>query len=111
MWGQAMGQAMGHQLTQLYASRNLRTSELVGWSMGGLNYHAVHHAFPAIPFNQLPIAWDRIQMILEQHDRPPLVAGSGYSRETIRLSTQPLLIGTPNPDDATGRYHMVIPGI
>jgi fatty acid desaturase len=25
--------------------------------MGGLNYHAVHHAFPDIPFDRLPAAF------------------------------------------------------
>jgi fatty acid desaturase len=101
------GQANEHQLTQLYASRNLTTPKLVSWLMGGLNYHAVHHAFPHLPFNQLPIAAERIQAILRQQHLPPLSTGVGYVQETLRLSTHPLLIGLPNPDDATGRHHML----
>ena len=54
------GNFKNHQLTQPYASRNLQTSFPVGWLMGGLNYHAVHHAFPEIPFNELPTAFERI---------------------------------------------------
>ena len=45
--------------------RNLDTYPWIGWLMGGLDYHAVHHAFPEIPFvgvaspveNRLPAAF------------------------------------------------------
>ncbi|NEQ53310.1 MAG: fatty acid desaturase, partial [Leptolyngbya sp. SIO3F4] len=39
----------GHLITQLYSARNVQTSPWFGWLIGGLNYHAVHHAFPSIP--------------------------------------------------------------
>jgi fatty acid desaturase len=86
--------AQGHQLTQLYACRNLTTSPEVGWLMGGLNHHAVHHAFPGIPFNHLAEAFDRIQWVLEQHELPAMMRDGGYIQETLRLGTQPCLIQT-----------------
>jgi fatty acid desaturase len=54
------GNFKNHQLTQPYASRNLQTSFPVGWLMGGLNYHAVHHAFAEILLSELPTAFERI---------------------------------------------------
>ncbi|MEM7065868.1 MAG: fatty acid desaturase [Cyanobacteria bacterium P01_B01_bin.77] len=82
----------GHQLTQLYASRNLYTSAGLGWLIGGLNYHAVHHAFPGIPFDQLPQAHGRIQAILTEHGLPMMVMEPGYFRAIQRLSTGVTLI-------------------
>lgn len=101
------GTATGHQLTQLYASRNLKTNPWVAWLMGGLSDHAIHHAFPSIPFNRLPEAFGRIQRVLDQHELPPMTVGDGYVRETLRLGTQPLLIGGPNLADQTGRHQMI----
>ncbi|MEB3336638.1 MAG: fatty acid desaturase [Leptolyngbyaceae bacterium] len=82
----------GHRLTQLYACRNLNTSTWVAWLMGGLNDHAVHHAFPKIPFNHLSIAFHRIQGVLERHQLPTMSRGNGYIREALHLSSQPLFI-------------------
>ncbi|HEY9605127.1 MAG TPA: fatty acid desaturase [Allocoleopsis sp.] len=101
------GKFTGHQLTQLYACRNLQTSFLVGWFMGGLNYHAVHHAFPGIPFNQLPEAFQRIQGVLQQHNLPLMQLDEGYLKSTYWLSRHPSLIGAVNPSEATGRHRMI----
>jgi fatty acid desaturase len=90
------GKCTNHQLTQLYACRNLKTSPLVGWLMGGLDYHAVHHAFPGIPFNQLPEAFARIQGILQKYNLPAMQLDSGYIKSTYRLSNHPSLIGEAN---------------
>lgn len=79
-------------LTQLYACRNLEVSPLVSWLMGGLNYHAVHHAFPTIPFNQLDIAFERIQAVLEQYNLPPMTLAQGYLFASLDLSHQTMLI-------------------
>lgn len=87
-------QVGGHQLTQLYASRNVQTSAWLGWLMGGLNYHAVHHAFPGIPFNQLPEAHKRIQAVLTEHDLPMMVMEPGYLRTIPRLMAEVTLIPT-----------------
>lgn len=86
------GKSTAHQLTQLYASRNLKTPAFVTWLMGGLNYHAIHHAFPQIPFDQLPEAFDRIQTILQRYQLPELTVGAGYVRESLHLSRHPSLI-------------------
>ena len=101
------GNASGYQLTQLYACRNLKVSPLIGWLMGGLNYHAVHHAFPGIPFNQLSEAFQRIQTVLHQHDLPLMNVDRGYIQETIYFSQHPSLIGDANPTDATRRNSMI----
>lgn len=101
------GKANGFQLTQLYACRNLKTHALVGWLMGGLNYHAVHHAFPSIPFNQLPEAFDRMQTVLLQHNLPAMSQGAGYWQEALYLSQHPALIGEPDPANVTGRHDMI----
>lgn len=87
------GKFTNHQLTQLYAGRNLKTSPLVGWLMGGLDYHAVHHAFPGIPFNHLPEAFERIQEVLQQHNLPPMQLDPGYLKSTYQLSHHPSFIG------------------
>ncbi len=101
------GQAKGHQITQLYASRNLKTIWLVGWLMGGLNYHAVHHAFPQIPFEKLPEAGERIQQVLHARGLPLMKLGRGYIRETISLAHQPSVIGDANPNATRSRNQMI----
>jgi fatty acid desaturase len=103
MWGQTDG----YQLTQLYSCRNLKTYPWVSWLMGGLNYHAVHHAFPDIPFNRLPEAFQRIQTVLQQHDLPLMLQGEGYLHETLQLGQHPSVIGAVNPQDLTGRRYMM----
>jgi fatty acid desaturase len=102
MWGQANG----YQLTQLYSCRNLETYPWVGWLMGGLNYHAVHHAFPDIPFDRLPEAFQRIQNVLQQNGLPLMVQGRGYWPETIELGHCPSTIGSVNPQDIRNRHHL-----
>jgi fatty acid desaturase len=101
------GQTGGYQLTQLYACRNLKTYPWVGWLMGGLNYHSVHHAFPDIPFNLLPEAFQRIQTILQRHGLPLMLQGKGYLQETLQLSQHPSVIGAIDFQDLAGRRHMV----
>jgi fatty acid desaturase len=103
MWGQTDG----YQLTQLYSCRNLTTYPWVGWLMGGLDYHAVHHAFPNIPFNRLPEAFQRIQSVLQRHGLPPMLQGGGYVRELLNLSQHLSAIDAVNPQDRTGRCRMV----
>jgi fatty acid desaturase len=101
------GQTGGYQLTQLYACRNLATDAWVGWLMGGLNYHAIHHAFPDIPFNKLPEAFDRIQSVLQRHDLPLMLLGKGYVSESINLGQHPSTIGDVNLQDLRGRRHLL----
>ncbi|MEM1252329.1 MAG: fatty acid desaturase [Cyanobacteria bacterium P01_H01_bin.21] len=68
----------GHQLTQLYSSRNLQAGHWFSWLIGGLNYHAVHHAFPGIQFDRLPEAYGRIETVLDEHGMPALEMADGY---------------------------------
>ncbi|WP_066380929.1 fatty acid desaturase family protein [Anabaena sp. CA = ATCC 33047] len=86
------GKFSNHQLTQLYTGRNLNTSGLLGWLMGGLNYHGVHHAFPGIPFNKLPEAFERIQGVLQKYHLPPIQLDAGYLKSSYQLSEHPSLI-------------------
>jgi len=92
----------GHQLTQLYASRNLQTPAILHWLMGGLPDHAVHHAFPSIQFHRLPAAFHRIQAVLQHHHYPTMNRGAGYFRETQWLSSTLLTIddGTAGQSEA-----------
>jgi fatty acid desaturase len=101
------GKFTNHQLTQLYACRNLETSSVVGWLMGGLNYHAVHHAYPDIPFNQLPEAFERIQKVLEKHNLPLMKQDAGYLKSTYWLSRHPSLIGGVDLSSTTNRDRMI----
>jgi fatty acid desaturase len=101
------GQVDSYQLTQLYSCRNLKTYPLVSWLMGGLNYHAVHHAFPDIPFNRLPEAFQRIQLVLQRHGLPLMLQGEGYLHETLKLGQYPSVIGVVDPQDPTGRCSRV----
>lgn len=75
-----------HLLTQLYATRNVQAIGLVNWLMGGLPYHSIHHAFPGIPFDRLPEAFDRVQAVLADHGQPPLVVAPGYWPGSWQLS-------------------------
>ncbi|MFE4107000.1 fatty acid desaturase family protein [Almyronema epifaneia] len=104
-------QAGSYQLTQLYACRNLKAPAWVSWLMGGLNYHAVHHAFPDIPFNQLPRAFAQVQQVLQQHQLPPMSMGEGYFQETLWFLQHPALIDESNRATATGRYPKNTPAI
>jgi fatty acid desaturase len=87
-------QGINHQVTQLAASRNLATTPLVNWLMGGLPYHALHHAFPQIPFYALPEADRRVREILGE--AAPMTCDRGYWRTAIRLSQNPAVIGPQN---------------
>lgn len=75
--------------------------------MGGLLYHAAHHAFPGIPFNQLPEAFQRIRGVLQQQGLPLMQLDEGYLKSTYWLSCHPSLIGEVNYFEATGRHHMI----
>jgi len=101
------GKASGHQLTQLYACRNLKTNPLIVWLMGGLPYHAVHHAFPNIPSHRLPEAFDRIQNVLRQHNLPMMRQDAGYLKETLYFSRHLSLISETVANDATDRRVMI----
>ena len=93
-------QANGHLLTQLYSSRNLQASPWFSWLISGLNYHAVHHAFPAIPFDQLPEAYRRVQTALGEQGMPAMDIEQGYPSAVRKLIRQFALI--PRSEVGTG---------
>jgi fatty acid desaturase len=89
-----------HLLTQLYACRNLKVLPGTGWLVGGLQLHAVHHAFPGIPCYRLPEAFQRMQVVLSQHRKPTMMVDEGYLQTSLRLGQHPSLInpvGSPDP--------------
>jgi fatty acid desaturase len=79
------GKQDSHLLTQLYGTRNVKTHGIVNWLMGGLPHHGIHHAFPAIPFDQLPTAQERIAEILGDRNYPPIPQGPGYLKTSWQL--------------------------
>ena len=101
------GKVGGHQITQIYACRNLKTSFVVGWLMGGLNYHSVHHAFPGIPSTIFQKPFSAFQAVLRRHKLPLMKLEGGYLQELYRLSHQPSLIGESDLADGAGRYQMI----
>ncbi|MDF5706288.1 MAG: fatty acid desaturase [Nostoc sp. S4] len=101
------GKFTTHQLTQLYACRNIGTSSLVDWLMGGLDYHAVHHAFPNIPFYQLPFAFERIQKVLQKYNLPLMKLEAGYLKSAYWFSRHPSLIGEVDSSNTTNRHQMI----
>ncbi len=81
-------QQENHVLTQLYGTSNIKTYGWVNWAMGGQPYHGIHHAFPGIPFNQLPLAQKRIEKILSDRQYPPLPTGQGYLGTSWKMLRQ-----------------------
>lgn len=77
-----------HLLTQLYGTRNIKTFGWVNWAMGGLPHHGIHHAFPGIPFDKLPLAQQRTEKILSDRQYPPLPTGQGYLATSWNMMRQ-----------------------
>lgn len=75
-------------LTQLYGTRNIQTYGWVNWAMGGLPHHGIHHGFPGIPFDKLPLAQQRIDKILSDRQYPPLPSGQGYLATSWKMMRQ-----------------------
>lgn len=67
-----------YELTQLYSSRNIVAGPLVNLLMGGLPHHSLHHAYPTIPYDQLPGASASAERILLEQGRPPLPRVASY---------------------------------
>ncbi|MBH8573069.1 fatty acid desaturase [Nostocaceae cyanobacterium CENA369] len=101
------GKFTSHQLTQLYACRNIQTSSVVSWLMGGLDYHAVHHTFSDIPFNQLPTAFKQIQSVLKKYNLPLMERESGYLKSAYCLSRNPSLIKDGDGSITPNRHRMI----
>lgn len=74
-----------YEMTQLYTSRNIQAGPLLNALMGGLPHHSLHHAYPSIPYNQLPKASRIAERVLQQHGKPPLPKVSSYLAGTALL--------------------------
>jgi fatty acid desaturase len=55
--------------TILTRTRTMQTSAFVRWWLWNMNYHAEHHAWPAVPWYQLPAVHARIAKHLD-HESP-----------------------------------------
>ena len=62
-----------HVANMLANTRTTFTNRLVRWLAWNMPYHAEHHAYPAVPFHQLPALHD----IARRH---LLVTENGYAR-------------------------------
>jgi fatty acid desaturase len=54
-----------HDGTILTRTRTMHTSPFIGWWLWNMNYHAEHHAWPAVPWHALPLLHERIAGHLE----------------------------------------------
>ncbi|MBI3300932.1 MAG: fatty acid desaturase [Deltaproteobacteria bacterium] len=55
--------------TILARTRTVQTSAFVRWWLWNMNYHAEHHAWPAVPWYQLPVVHARIAEHLDHESR------------------------------------------
>lgn len=74
-----------YELTQLYTSRNIDAGPLVNLVMGGLPHHSLHHAYPSVPYHNLPQASRIAASVLKQHGKPPLPMVESYAAGTALL--------------------------
>ncbi len=74
-----------YELTQLYTSRNIKAGWLVNFLMGGLPHHSLHHAYPSIPYHNLPTASQIAERVLSQHGKPRLPKAANYVAGTALL--------------------------
>lgn len=88
LWGERAGIVE----TRLYNCRNINTNAVGEWFYNGLNYHSVHHAFPAIPYYHLKEAHGRLSALCESGGGPSLPAGDGYFRTIFALMQHPAFI-------------------
>ena len=81
--------------TRLYNCRNIMTNPVGEWFYNGLNYHSVHHAFPAIPYYHLRLAHKNISLLCENGGQP-LPTENGYFRTIFDLVKHPVYIHPTN---------------
>jgi fatty acid desaturase len=65
IWLTAEHTGLPHEGTILNRTRTTHTSAFVSWWLWNMNYHAEHHAWPAIPWHALPLLHHRIASHLE----------------------------------------------
>jgi fatty acid desaturase len=65
IWQTAEHTGLPHQGNILARTRMMHTWALVSWWLWNMNYHAEHHAWPAVPWHALPLLHQRIASHLE----------------------------------------------
>lgn len=71
--------------SQIINSRNIETNGLGALYFNHLNYHSIHHAFPSIPFFNIPEAHKRL-MKLAQESHLPITLENSYLKTGWRLA-------------------------
>ncbi|MCA9635476.1 MAG: fatty acid desaturase [Myxococcales bacterium] len=56
---------LANEGSQLHRTRTIESNAAVRWLMWNMPYHAEHHAYPAVPFHQVPALHRRLQPALE----------------------------------------------
>ena len=81
-----------HQLeVKLLNCRNVQSNKIMRWFFNGLNYHSVHHAYPAIPFYNLKEAHHRLAKLYNQAGNP-MEEERSYWRSAVNLARSPRYI-------------------
>lgn len=65
VWLMTEHTGLPHEGTILNRTRTMHTSAFVRWWLWNMNYHAEHHAWPAVPWNALPMLHQHIASHLE----------------------------------------------
>lgn len=71
-----------HEANVLHNTRSTRTNALMRWLGWQMQYHTAHHAFPGVPFHQLP----RLHAIIftERGLAPPSMTYWGFQAAALR---------------------------
>lgn len=77
--------------TQIFTCRNIKTNLLMSLYFNRLNFHSVHHAFPTIPFYNLPVAHSRLSALYHEKGTD-LVEADGYLKTAVQLARAPRFI-------------------
>jgi len=65
LWLTTEHTGLPHEGSILARTRTMRTPAFIRWWLWNMNYHAEHHAWPAIPWYQLPVVHEYIAQHLE----------------------------------------------
>lgn len=93
--------------TQVYTCRNIVTNGFTSWFFNRLNFHSVHHAFPRVPFYLLETAHRRFLELYGSATIEHLVEDSGYLATSLRLATNPCVIGAADEKSVSRRRTMI----